>query len=151
YALIPMISLPVYAHFALLALLRAAHRRTTRVALVACWLGLLAVALVASPRRTVNLPYPSLARQPRTVALFAASDWVRQTRQANPSARFWGSGWWRHWDLQTLVDLRPMADVSNPESDRLRSAGNDYLVTSDFFDWEKRPRTQATLRDNARN
>jgi len=151
YVLITMISLPVYAHFALTSLVRAARGPALRGALVVGWLGLLAAAFVVSPRRTVNVPYPSLERAPRTVALFAASDWIRETRRANPAARFWGSAWWRHWDLQTLVDLRPMADVSDPESDRLRTAGNDYLITSDFFDWEKRPRTQAILRDNAQN
>ena len=141
YAVIPLLLLPVYAHFALVALEGAGARG---VLVVPGWLLLVAIAAAVSPRGTVVPPTPSRALTPRTAAVFEVADEIRR----RPSARFWGSGWWRHWDVQTLVDVR-LADLLGPDAPGGPEGGPDYLITSDFFDLEKNPRTVAVVRENA--
>jgi hypothetical protein len=150
HAVIALILLPLYVHCTFCALTDGA-RRSVATVLLPTWCALLVAAWVLSPPATVVFPRPSMSVNDRTRALFDAADEIRRIAVAQPAARFWGSGWWRHWDVQTLVDVR-FANVRAPEAlVELRGSDRDYLVTSDFFDLERHPRVAKLLRDNAEN
>ncbi len=136
-----LLALPLYAHFALGALRR-------RLALG--WLVLLAACLLLSNPGTTSVPTRSREVEPRTRALFEAAEWVRHTQRAEPGVRFWSAGWWRHWDLQTVVDLRLSNVLDEAQRERL-GHGRDYLITSDFFNWEHDRAVDALVAANAAN
>jgi hypothetical protein len=147
HAVIGVVLWVLYTHFALTALIAGPARRVA-VALVSVWVVLVAGAWTVSPAGAVRLPRPATMLDPRTAALFQVADEIRRISVTNPAARFWTSGWWRHWDVQTLVDVR-FANIAAYGA--LHGDGNEYVVTSDVFDLERNPRVARLLRDNADN
>ncbi len=68
---------------------------------------------------------------------------------ADPQARFWSAGWWQHWDLQSVAALE-LSDVLDASSLAGMRDGHDYLVTSDYFNWEQNPGLIALLEAHER-
>jgi len=123
---------PLFVHF---VVLEAGHHGTrgARLALGA-WMVLLAVAWIASPA-TPSWPGPSASWSARADAVVAAANTVRRIAEEDPEARFWGAGWWQHWDVQSVSPLALGNVLADSAADEMR-AGHEYLLTSDYFNWE---------------
>lgn len=146
-----LILLPLYVHFALMAISASSSSMLIKRGVLAAWAVGVAIALSASPSGTCVIPRPSTDLTPRTVALFQAAAKIRAFQSTNPTARFWSSGWWRHWDLQRLVDFR-LSNLLDPHPrGHSFTRSLSYLITSDYFDWEQRPRITAILEANKEN
>jgi len=143
YALIALIALPLYAHLALVACLRGDGRPGPRRALAAAWIGLVAAAVAFGPRSWV-VPRPAVAPDPRTAMLFETAERIREIQAIDASAVFWGAGWWRHWDVQLLADIRLRDILVGPVP--VGGAGRNYLIVSDLVVLEANPRKAEAIR-----
>src|SRR5262249_13713601 len=121
HALIALAFVPLYSHYALLALAdgpspaAAPTAATRRWVLSLAWAQALACAALLSPRGTSVWVRPAwhAAPDPRTTALFEVTAKLREIAAADPSARFWGYGFWRNWDVQSLWDVR-LENLADP-------------------------------------
>jgi len=142
YLFFACITAPLCVHF---AVLEAGRRRAHGSAIaLGAWAVLLGLALAGSPAGTFSWPGPSEKQSARVRAVLDASRVVREIAAADQKARFWSAGWWQHWDLQSVarLDLHDVLDASSLGAMR---DGHDYLVTSDYFNWEQDPRLLALL------
>ncbi|MFN8544261.1 MAG: hypothetical protein U0807_08640 [Candidatus Binatia bacterium] len=149
HALIALLLLPFYAHFASAGLFAPAGR-AGRAAWVA-WLGVLLACLCLSPPTVTTRPHPAWTVAPRTIALFDTAAAIRRIELEHPAARFWAAGHWRNFDLQTQVDVQWWNLLASAHRLHLRFDGDDFLVTSEVFNWERNPLTTAIASANARN
>jgi len=143
YLFFASVTAPLAVHFLLLA----SGRRTAL--LLGAWAALLALAVALSPAETVSRPSPFVQTAPRTRAVLEAAGALRTLRDADAEARLWSAGWWRHWDLQ---DAAPLAlhDLLDPNAVAQMREGHDFLVTSDYFNWEQDPRLLAVVEAHRR-
>lgn len=147
YLFFGCITAPLCVHFAVLAAGRERSQGTTVALLV--WSVALAVALLASPAGTLAWPAPPEKHAARADAVLDAARATREIAAADPQARFWSAGWWQHWDLQSVAALE-LSDVLDASSLAGMRDGHDYLVTSDYFNWEQNPGLIALLEAHER-
>lgn len=147
YLFFACITAPLSVHFAVLAA-GAARPRGTPIAL-ASWLALLALAVAVSPPGTLSWPGPTEKPAARAAAVLDAARAVRAIGAADPHARFWSAGWWQHWDLQSVAPLA-LNDVLDPASRATLRDEHEYLVISDYFNWEQDPRLLALVEAHGR-
>jgi hypothetical protein len=145
-----LVLLPVVAHFAVMGLAQR-WQSLPRLAVPSLWVVAVGLAAVLSPAGTCRLPMPGDRLSERTTALLSFAERLKEVRDADPSARFWSYGWWRHWDVRLLVDV-PLHDFRRPTPSLtpIAGRGKNYLITSDVFNIEKGALPEAVIAANAR-
>jgi hypothetical protein len=135
-----LVMLPFACHFLLSDAWRQTQSRVGRSAIVGVWPISLVAACLLSPAGVWNPPRLSWGPDARTVALLEFAGDIETLRREQPDARFWGSGWWRHWDVQLTTHVT-LLNVLQPPKDTTGSGQkeHDYLIMSDFFNWEHNP------------
>lgn len=147
YLFLACIAAPFCVHYAVLAAGRG-NLRNTSVALIA-WSVALTSALMTSPHGTVAWPAPPERHAERARDVLDAARVTREIAAADPQARFWSAGWWQHWDLQLAARLE-LSDLLDAASVSGMRDGHDYLLTSDYFNWEQNPGLIALLEAHER-
>ncbi len=114
---------------------------TSRHRRAAAWLVALsvsgAVALALPLRTTVDA---------RTASLLEFSQRLKDFLAIHPEATIWSSGWWRHWDVQQLVDL-DLHDLKNPDTEIKQG---DFVLVSDYFNWEQDKDVERVVNESSR-
>ncbi|MGD0654465.1 MAG: hypothetical protein ABSA16_08995 [Thermoguttaceae bacterium] len=147
-----LVLLPFACHFLLSDVWRQTRSRFSRAAIVGVWPISLVVACVLSPSAVWNPPRLSPGPHQRTVALLEFARDIEALRREQPDARFWGSGWWRHWDVQLVSHLtclnvlQPPKDTAGPGREN-----HDYMIVSDYFNWEHNPVATWVVERNRNN
>lgn len=136
--------LPFYCHFVLCALGKTLHPKAGLPAMVVIWIASIGVGCALSPA-PVWLP-PALASGPhaRSVDLMDFANEITKLQKEHTDARFWGAGWWRHWDVQLVTHVSCLNLLEPPVGIGPGEGPHDYLIVSDFFD-SNHPVTRAAL------
>jgi hypothetical protein len=138
-----LVLLPFACHFLLSDAWRHVRSWRGQAAIVGVWPAGLIVAGLLSPYPTWDLPGPSyrssLSTRTADLVKFAAD--VKALRREQPDARFFGAGWWRHWDVQLATGEKGLSDLLErpPRVPPPGQKNHDYLIMSDYFNLEQSP------------
>ena len=135
-----LVLLPFACHF----LISDAWRRTqswfSRAVIIGVWPFSLIAACALSPSGVWDPPRFSSQPHDRTVKLLEFVGDLENLCREQPDARFWGSGWWRNYDVQLVTHLTCLNLLQPPDpADGPGQNDHDYLIVSDLFNWEHNP------------
>ena len=146
-----LVLLPFCCHFLISDVAMRAKSARGWATVFALWPGALILSFAISPWGTWVLPHTIKIPVERTKALLAFGSQIELLRKEHPDARFWGAGWLRHWDVQVVTHLSCLNLLDPPPDDRPGMGAHDYVIDSDFFNWDHHPITTAYLAQNKQN